>query len=92
MFEDAIRKYGFIVLLGALFFQMVFSEGGVFGYIMLRKDMRATDVSIASLEKENKTLTAEIDKLQKDDQYLEEMVRTKYGLVRDGEKVYRVEK
>ena len=92
MFEDAIRKYGFIVLLGALFFQMVFSEGGVFGYIMLRKDMRATDVSIASLEKENKTLTAEIDKLQKDDQYLEYVVRTRYGFVREGEKLYRIEK
>ncbi|HEY3277122.1 MAG TPA: septum formation initiator family protein [Syntrophorhabdaceae bacterium] len=92
MFEDAIRKYGFIVLLAALFFQMVFSEGGVFGYIMLRKDMRATDVSIASLEKENKTLTAEIDKLQKDDQYLEYVVRTRYGFVREGEKLYRIEK
>jgi cell division protein FtsB len=92
MFEDAIRKYGLIVLLAALFFQMAFSEGGIFGYIMLHKDMRSIDASIASLEKENKALTVEIDRLQKDDRYLENVVRTRYGFVREGEKLYRIEK
>jgi cell division protein FtsB len=91
MFEDAIRKYGLIVLLAALFFQMVFAEGGVFGYIVLLKDMRTIDASIASLEKENKSLTNEIDRLQKDDRYLEQVVRTRYGFVREGEKLYRIE-
>jgi cell division protein FtsB len=92
MFEDAIRKYGLIVLLSALFFQMAFSEGGVFGYIMLVKEKRAIDVSIASFEKENQSLAKEIDRLQKDDRYLEQVVRTRYGFVREGEKLYRIEK
>lgn len=92
MFEDAIRKYGLIILLSALLFQVVFSEGGVLGYVMLLRESRAIDVSIASLDKENKALTAEIDRLQKDDRYLEQVVRTRYGFVREGEKLYRIEK
>ncbi len=92
MFEDAIRKYGLIILLGALFFQMVFCEGGILGYVLLRHNMRTIDTNIASLEKENKGLVAEIDRLQKDDQYLETVVRTRYGFVREGERLYRIEK
>ena len=89
MFEDAIRKYGLIILLSALFFQMVFSEGGLFGYVMVRNDIRVINNAIASAEKENKKLANEIDRLQKDDQYLEHVVRTKYGFVREGERLYR---
>lgn len=89
MFEDAIRKYGLIILLSALFFQMVFSEGGILGYVMVRNDIRVINKVIASVEKENTTLAKEIDKLQKDDEYLEYVVRTKYGFVREGEKLYR---
>jgi cell division protein FtsB len=34
----------------------------------------------------------ELDKLQKDDQYLEDVVRKKYGFLREGERLYRIEK
>jgi cell division protein FtsB len=54
--------------------------------------MNTITASILQAEKENALMAQELERLQKDDQYLEEMVRVKYGLVRDGEKVYRVEK
>ena len=92
MFEDAIRKYGLVILLSAFFFQMVFLDGGFVGYVRMWKDIKAANASIATIEKENITLLKEIDKLQKDDQYLEYVVRTKYGFVREGEKLYRIEK
>jgi cell division protein FtsB len=92
MFEDAIRKYGLIILLSALFFQMVFLEGGCLKYAMLWKDIRTANASIAAVEKENGLLLREIDRLQKDDQYLEYVARSKYGFVREGEKLYRIEK
>ncbi|MDR2018126.1 MAG: septum formation initiator family protein [Syntrophobacterales bacterium] len=92
MLEDAIRKYGLIILLSALGFQMVFSEGGVLACLLTWKDARTVNASIASIEKENKLLLKEIDRLQKDDQYLENVVRTRYGFVREGEKLYRIEK
>jgi cell division protein FtsB len=92
MFEDAVvRRYSFIVLLGALLFQFVFAEGGVFGFIKMKSSVNSVRVSIQRTEKENTTLLKELEKLQKDDQYLEEVARKKYGFVREGERVYRIE-
>jgi cell division protein FtsB len=92
MLEDAVRKYGFLVVMGALFFQLLFSEGGIVGYLRLKSEMRSVEASMRKLERDNMLLTSEIERLQKDDQYLEDVVRKKYGLVREGEKVYRIEK
>jgi cell division protein FtsB len=92
MTENPVKRYGFIVLVTALFFQVAFAEGGIYDYIKTKHTIKSITASIAQAEKENVVMARELERLQKDDQYLEEMVRTKYGLVRDGEKVYRVEK
>ncbi|MBA4417211.1 MAG: hypothetical protein C0392_04780 [Syntrophus sp. (in: bacteria)] len=91
MYEDTVRKYGLIILLSALFFQMVFSEGGIFGYVKLRREITSINTSIAAIEKENILIKNEINRLQNDDQYLEDVVRQKHGFVREGEKVYRIQ-
>ena len=91
MYEDAVRKYGLIILLSALFFQMVFSEGGILGYVKLRREIASITTSIAVTEKDNALLRNEINRLQNDDQYLEDVVRQKHGFVREGEKVYRIQ-
>jgi cell division protein FtsB len=92
MLEDGIRRYGLLILGAALLAQMVFAEGGIIGYIKVRTEFRAIEAATKKYEQENVLLMREIDKLQKDDQYLEDVVRKKYGFVREGEKVYRVEK
>jgi cell division protein FtsB len=92
MYEDAVRKYGLVILLSALFFQMVFAEGGIFGYIKLKREIASINTSVATIEKENKLLSEEIKRLQTDDKYLEDVVRQKYGFLREGEKLYRIEK
>jgi cell division protein FtsB len=92
MTENPVKRYGFIVLAAALFFQVAFAEGGIYDYIKAKHTIKSITSSIAQAEKENVVLAQELEKLQKDDQYLEDVVRVKYGLVRDGEKVYRVEK
>jgi cell division protein FtsB len=92
MTENPVKRYGFIILIAALFFQIAFSEGGIYNYIRTKNKMNTITASILQAEKENALMAQELERLQKDDQYLEEMVRVKYGLVRDGEKVYRVEK
>jgi cell division protein FtsB len=92
MVENPVKRYGFILLLSTLFFQIAFTEGGLYDYFTTIRTTRSIIASIEKTEKENLRLSQELEKLQKDDQYLEEMVRTKYGFVRDGEKVYRVEK
>lgn len=92
MFDERIKRYAFLVFIAALLFQLIFSDGGVMGYIKLRREMQTIQVSVTKLEKENIDLAQEIDRIQKDDKYLEELARKKFGLVREGEKLYRVEK
>ncbi len=92
MFEDVIRKYGLILLMSALLFSVLFTEGGVLGYIKTKMDIRRVNTEITKLSQENVLLLKELDKLQKDDRYLEEVVRKKYGFLREGERLYRIEK
>jgi len=91
MTENPVKRYGFLILVSALFFQIAFADGGIYDYVKTKKALKSIAASIDQMERENVVLTQELERLQKDDQYLEEMVRTKYGLVRDGEKVYRIE-
>ena len=92
MIEDAVRRYGLALLVLAMFLQLLFCEGGIISIIRLKSDIRSLETSRRTTERENILLKSEIEKLRQDDQYLEDVVRKKYGLVREGEKVYRIEK
>ena len=92
MFEDLMRRYGFVALLLSLVFLVVFSENGLVDYVKLKGQVKAIDVSTARLQKENLTLKGEIERLTRDDKYLEELARQRYGFIREGEKVYRIER
>ena len=92
MTEDVMKKYGLTIFLAALVFSLIFADGGLLGYVKTKLDIRKVNTEIVKLEKENVLLMRELEKLQKDDKYLEEVVRTRYGLLREGERLYRVEK
>ena len=92
MLEDVIRKYGLFLLMSALLFSLIFTEGGVLGFVKTKMDIRRINTEIKKLSQENVLLMRELDKLQKDDQYLEDVVRKKYGFLREGERLYRIEK
>jgi len=92
MQEDFIKKYGIVILLSVFLFALIFAEGGVLGYAKTRMEIKKVNAEIKKLERENVLLLRELERLQKDDQYLEDVVRKKFGLLRDGEKLYRIEK
>jgi cell division protein FtsB len=92
MLESLTRRYGVLALIVVLLFLVVFSENGLFDCVRLKNRVKAMDNSMKQLENENIVLKAEIDRLQKDDQYLEEVARKRFGFIREGEKVYRIEK
>ncbi len=92
MLEDSAKKYGLLALLIALLFVICLSENGVIDYLKLRHRIGAVDASIKKLQSENIALKGEIDRLQHDDRYLENIAREKFGFIREGEKVYRIEK
>jgi cell division protein FtsB len=92
MIEEKIRKYGLIILFAILFFHFIFSDGGLISYFKVKRGIKAANTSMSALNKENALLKNEIDKLQKDDEYLEEVARKKHGFLREGERLYRIEK
>ncbi len=92
MFESMTRKYAILVTILAFLFIVLFSENGVIDYIKLRRQVSAVKESIVKLESENVLLKAQVERLHKDDRYLEELARQKFGFIREGEKVYRIEK
>ncbi|MBP8625111.1 MAG: septum formation initiator family protein [Syntrophorhabdales bacterium] len=90
--EDFIKKYGLLVLLLVLIFSVVFYEGGLVNYIKMKLELSRIDKVTKKLENENASLAKEIERFRKDERYLEEVVRMKYGLLREGEKLYRIER
>ncbi len=92
MFESMTRKYAILVTILAFMFIILFSEHGVIDYIKLKRQVGVINKSIGKLESENVLLKVQVQRLQKDDRYLEELARQKFGFIREGEKVYRIEK
>jgi cell division protein FtsB len=92
MFEDMARRYGCAALLFALSFVVVFAENGILDYVKIKRQIALKDVSINKLRQENAVLKGEIERMQNDDQYLEDIARKRFGFIREGEKVYRIEK
>ena len=92
MFEALARKYGILVVILSFVFVIVFSEHGLLDYVKLKRQIKSVSQSIDKLEKENVLLKGQVDRLQKDDRYLEELARQKFGFIRDGERLYRIEK
>ena len=92
MFETLTRKYAILVTILTFLFISLFSEHGLLDYIKLKRQISAINQSIAKLESENLLLKVQVDRLQKDDRYLEELARQKFGFIREGEKVYRIER
>lgn len=67
-------------------------DGGLYDLLKIKLRTRTAKLSVMRVEEENTTLSRELRRIREDDQYLEEMVRKKYGFVREGEKVYRFER
>ncbi|NLT24286.1 MAG: septum formation initiator family protein [Syntrophorhabdus sp.] len=91
MAENPVKRYGFIVFLSTIFFHLILMDGGIYDLLKIKLKARTARLAIMQMEDENAALSRELRRIRDDDRYLEEMVRKKYGLVREGEKVYRIE-
>lgn len=91
MAENPVKRYGFIVFLSTIFFHLILMDGGIYDLLKVKLKARTARLAIMQMEDENAALSRELLRIRDDDGYLEEMVRKKYGLVREGEKVYRIE-
>lgn len=65
-------------------------DWGLFHYRRLQGQIDSLTRENMDLEERNVELQKEIDRLQNDDAYLEEVARQKYGLLKENETVYEV--
>jgi cell division protein FtsB len=77
----------FALAAGILWF--LFAPGsGVLRYHRLQKQIDTLSQENKSLQEHNAALRKEIERLQGDEAYLEQMARQKYGLLKENETVY----
>ena len=69
---------------------ILFNNQGVFQRIRLEREKKELLQKIQVLEKEQKQLQEQSKALEGDKKAIEKVAREKYGMVREGEKVYRV--
>jgi cell division protein FtsL len=81
----------FLVIFTAGLLFILFNESGVVKYVKLKSQLDSLTIEIQKAEAVNNQLRAEIDSLKRGDPAkIERVAREKYGLIRQGEKVYRM--
>jgi cell division protein FtsB len=78
-----------LLLLSGLASWLAFGNRGFIYLFKKDKERQAYQEKIEELKEANKKLMDEIDKLKKDNEYIEETARKELGMVRDGEVIYR---
>jgi len=86
--EGCLLKLIFALAVAAVLW-IIFSPGTGLLFLMgHRAELEQLQEKTAELEKENSDLHAEIDRLQNDPEYLEEVARKEYGLLKKNERVF----
>ncbi len=71
---------------------MLFSNRGILKRMSLETDKKDMMEKVRQAEEQQQKLTQESKALENDDKEIEKVAREKYGMVRDGETVYKVKK
>lgn len=69
---------------------VVFGNRGILQRVRLQQQKAELEMKIREAEAETRTLQAESKALDGDRKAIEKVARERYGMVRDGEKIYKV--
>ncbi len=87
--KRALGRISLLVALLCLIF-LYFSPGcGVRTYWKLKDEHQALEEDTKKLQQNNIELTEEIERLQKDEVYIEKVAREKYKMLKENEEVYQ---
>ena len=78
-----------LIVLGLLVAWLGFGERGFIHLYRMEKERQAYHKKIQRLEEANQELLEQIDRLRKDEEYIESMARRELGLVKKDEIIYR---
>ena len=86
-----IKFVVFAVIFIAGVIYLFFNESGVIKFLQLKQQVSALNEQISDVDKQNKRLQSEIDSLKnKVPAKIEKISREKYGMIRKGEKTFKV--
>lgn len=90
--KNKIARYSFLLLLLIALGFLIFNNSGYIKYLKLKSEVKEIRNEVSAKELENKNLDAEIDSLEKKNpNKIEEVAREKYGMMKKGEKIIKVE-
>lgn len=75
-----------------VFVFLLFSSNGIFRYYRLKQSLETIRTANEKLKKENAILLEEIARIQNDPEYLEEVARKKFGLIKKNEMIFNFRK
>lgn len=76
---------GLIILL-----VLTFSNQGFYDHYLQKKNLSELEARIDSLKRVNDSLKTEIELLKSNPEKIEKVAREKYGLIKPGEKIYKI--
>jgi len=85
-----VKRIILLVTAASVLWLLFAPNWGLVHYRKLQRQVDSLAQENRNLEERNVELQKEIDRLQNDDTYLEELARRKYGLLKENETVYEV--
>ena len=89
MSRSGLAALGVVAL--AVVFALFGGEYGIFDWLELRRDARTEQGRIDRLTVEVDSLTRYLNQLKTDRRLLEQLARENFGMIREGEFLYRLE-
>jgi cell division protein FtsB len=90
--KNKIIRYSFLLLVLIGIIYLVFNDSGYIKYLMLKSEVGEVRNDVVKKGLENKNLEAEIDSLErKNPAKIERTAREKYGMMKKGEKIIKIE-
>ena len=77
-----------LMVIFLLFAYAIFGSRGVLRIVQAEKQKKELQLRLVDLQQRQQQLRHEIERLQKDKTYWEQLARTKLGMVREGELIY----
>ena len=88
IFQTRNIIFPIILILGGIL--LIFNDMGIIKWYQLRQERHQIQTEIDRLILKEKNLTAELERLENDDEYIKKIARERFHMVKPGEKVFRV--
>ena len=88
IFQNRNMIFPIILVLGIML--LLFNDMGIVKWYQLRQERNQIQEEINRLILKEKDFTAELDRLENDDEYIKKIARGRFHMVKPGEKVFRV--